>query len=199
MRWMSPFHCSEPCQTLPFKRISALMYFDWDLGYLKCQYFLYMTDCNATWISCACVWCFFFCKWKLSVWSFVFFLLVLSILSNTSLSMGFAYFLLWRLCPLYNEKHCCVKEAIILTVKIWWSGHKIIYSGNPIKFIRNLQNRKFHGNSNKFDNFAHMPYFDIKWGAVTLFVLRGACNSPPKLPIFSLTFIFLWCGGWHTW
>ena len=81
-----------------------------------------------------------------------FFLLVVSIWSNTSLPMGFAYFLLWRLCPLYNEKHCCVKEAIILTVKIWWSGHKIIYLGNPIKFFRNLQNRKIYGISNKFDN-----------------------------------------------
>ena len=102
---------------------------------------------------------FFFCIWKLSVWSFVLFLLVLSILSNTYLPMGFEYFLLWRLCPLYNEKHCCVKEAIILTVKIWWSGHKIIYSGNPIKFIRNLQNRKFHGISNKFDKFCSYALF----------------------------------------
>ena len=113
-----------------------------------------MTDCNATWISCAVIWCFFFWKWILSLWSFVFFfLLVVSILSNTYLPMGFVYFLLWRLWPLYNEKHCCVKEAIILTVKIWWSGHKIIYSGNPINFFRNLQNRKIYGISNKFDNF----------------------------------------------
>ena len=49
----------------------------------------------------------------------LFFPLSLSIWSNTYLPMGFAYFLLWRLCPLYNEKRCCVKEAIILTVKIW--------------------------------------------------------------------------------
>ena len=125
-----------------------------------------------------------------------FFLLVVSILSNTYLPMGFAYFLLWRLCPLYNEKRCCVKEAI--KVKIWWSGHKIMYLGNPIKFICNLQNRKIYGISDKFDNF-YWYAFVIKWGMVTLFVLRGACDPLPKLPIFSLNFVFLWSGCRLTW